>query len=89
MDRDTKKALISLINHLFSFPILLLFCIYIDSRRVQDQFTPKPDQARGRHRKCRHVDHLEIRYLGNKNKAHDLHKYRALIASRKFNKKIH
>lgn len=42
--------------------------IYIDSRRVQDQFTPKPDQTGGRHRKRGHIEHLEIRHLEKKKK---------------------
>lgn len=39
---------------------------YIDGRRVQDQFTSKPNQAGGRHGKRGHVDHLEVRHLGKK-----------------------
>lgn len=39
---------------------------YIAGRRVQDQFTSKPNQAGGRHRKRGHVDHLEVRHLGKK-----------------------
>ncbi len=53
--------------------IMLLWWIYIDSRRVQDQFTSKPNQAGGRHSKRWHVDHLEIWHLEKNKKTWDLH----------------
>lgn len=40
--------------------------IYVDGRRVQDQFASEPNQAGGRHCKRGHVDHLEVRHLGKK-----------------------
>lgn len=49
----------------------LLQRIYIDSWRVQDQFTSEPNQAGGRYSKCWHIDHLEIWHLEKKTRKHE------------------